>query len=1199
MAAPFLIGIPHSLSMDLADEPLMAKIKPAPPNIMFLLDDSASMTFEVLIDGKYDGRYPRSKDDTGEGGFFYIFDYLNDDALTDAARYMGAEARKFWQSQNHEKNLIFYNPKIRYKPWPAYPGRRFAPADKETPKSHPVKSGVQTLDLDGVSFKVILKRADGSETALKVKHAHYFMASEQGNPYLVVIDGEVERLRYYKVIKVEGSGYHQSVTKVEEVKVNSLPEKILSNKNYDEERQNFANWFTFHRRRKYIAINSIAEVIKKLKGVRVGILGINGTIISPLKPIGVWKDGIYYDEAGQLLEKLYQYGFASGTPLREGLNDVGKYYRNNIRTLKHFRGAKVEGDDPPYFPAADGGACQRSHTIIVTDGYYNFEIEDLGVDNADGDNDSDFDGGFYHDRLEETLADVAMYYYERDLSSELADRVYDSRRLRRNSPDIAPHQHLVTHAVTFGVAGNLNPEDYNLDPAKEDYLRDSAGEYPNWPDNISERSKDTIDDLYHATVNGRGRFFTAGNPEQLADAFRELFKDILNRVGSSAALSTNVDPQYGKINDDVIIFQAHYNTNGWTGDVIAYKIDTQNGEVLLENPKWSAADSLNAIPWNQRNILSFDGITGIRFDKNQISEDQKKILGANYENIIDYVKGNENIENFRSRNSLLGDIVHSSPIFEEDVLYVGANDGMLHAFEISVNEHKEITGEEIFGYVPAMVFGNLGSLTQSEFAHKFFVDLTPVIAKGNGLLGGEDFKKILIGGLGKGGKGYFALDITDPKAMTPDNVLWEYTAETDPDMGFSYSKPVIVRSYDKQNPWIVIFGNGYDTPDGKAALYILNPALEPDNGLLVRKFDLGGDPDNGLSSPIAVDVNYDKIVDFIYAGDLNGNLWKFDLTADSSELWKVAYNDGSVDQPVFQARGPEGAVQPITSKPEVMFHPEKHGLMIMFGTGKFIENSDITDQRIQSVYGIWDYGDRHYYPGIWGDYGKDDDSEYLGSFTRPQLSNQPDNVALVRQITTPYTVNVLVEKNDTAEINLRVSSNHKPNWNTKPDPDPAGPNGEPSLPDLADFGMGHAGWYLDLPLAGERVISDVLLREGRLIVITFTPDSDRCSDGGSSFLMQLDSFTGGNTSGFLFDINQDGIIDSSDTVITGSDADGNPEKASPCGIMMPGNLQMPVFLLLNRDSEATYMSSSIGAVHSVKEKAVRLGVTYWEELEQQ
>jgi type IV pilus assembly protein PilY1 len=1182
--------------MDLADEPLLAKIKPAPANIMFLLDDSSSMTFEVLIKGTYEGRYPHPENGSEESGYFYVFDYLNDGAPADSSGYMGIEDRKLWRSQYFDQNFIYYDPHVSYEPWPVYPGLKLISANKDQPKSHPIKKGAQTLNLDEESYTIDLIRPDGTASNLIVKHAHFFVTSEQGRPYLVVIDGERRKILYYRVVEVEGSGFNQKVTKVEEVRSNELDEGLASKRSYDEERQNFANWFTFHRRRQYVAINSIGRVIKKLKGVRVGILGINGNIIVPLKPVNLWKDGVFFDKTSELLKELYAYGANGDTPLREGLNDVGRYYKNNLKILEHHRGNRVDGTEPPYYSDADGGACQQSFTVIMTDGYYSIDKNDLRVGNADGDNRSEYDGDFYADDLEETLADVAMYYYENDLSPILADRVYDSQRLQRRTADTAPHQHMSTYGIAFGVNGNIDPNHFGTDWSSEDYLKDFFGDYPVWPSSITIRSKDTVDDLFHATVNGRGQFFSATNPEHLADALNHIVRNITSRKGSSASVSTNRDSLFGKISEEALMFQCSYDTNGWSGNVIAYRFDIQSGEALMNDPKWIAADSLRLKPWDQRNILSYDGSFGIQFNENDVTEDQKLILGSDFENIIDFVRGRDDIENFRVRTSLLGDIVHSSPVFEAGVIYVGANDGMLHAFEITIGENKEVSGEEIFAYVPSMVFENLSSLTKTDYAHKYFVDLSPTTRMGNGLLGGDDSKTLLVGGLGKGGKGYFALDITNPKSMTSDDVLWEFPAGTDLDMGFSFSKPVIVRSNDDQNSWVVIFGNGYDSSSGKAILYILNPSRRPGEGLLIKKFDLGGEPDNGLSSPVAVDVNFDKKVDFVYAGDLYGNLWKFDLTGDSSAEWEVAYSDGAYVQPLFQALGPDGSPQPITSKPEVMFHPKAHGLMVLFGTGKFLENKDHTEKRPQTVYGIWDYGDRNFYRGEWGDFSNDDNTEYLGSFTRPQLSNQPDNVTLIEQTSNLFTIPIFDKNNVPANINVRVLSDIEPIWNQKTDSDLKGPNGEPSLPDLAADGTSHAGWFWDLPLAGERVVSDVLLRDGRLIVIGFTPNPDRCGDGGTSFLMVLNAFTGGNAGKALIDMNGDGKINEKDLVLVELDDNDNQINAYLSGLQLPGNLQFPSILQIDNKIEAVLLSSSTGEIYNLREKAPRLGITYWKEL---
>ena len=1207
LTAVFFFGNPAHGAMDLSDEPLMTGIKPAPANIMILLDDSASMSFEVLAADYYEGRFPNPSEDEQEG-YCYIFDDAGNHAFQDGLGYMGPADRILWKSQSHEYNVMYYNPEITYDPWPGYGDQDFPAADTEFPKLHPFKKNAGTTDLDAESFSITLEMQAPPDATLQVKHAHYFKQAENGDIYLIVLDGDEKRIKYFAITEVEGSGMAEQIKKVRSVA--GPPGEIRVNE-YGRARQNFANWFTYHRRREYAAKGAIAGVIKKLKGVRVGILSINGRIIVPLKPVRVWKEGISYDETTALLQELYACDPGGDTPLREALHDVGNYYTSNSNYLTHFRGRSVAGDDPPYFPEPEGGACQQSFTIIISDGYYSYDIMDLKVDNADGDNKSLYDDGCYADALSETLADVAMYYYENDLSPDpedapsgkgLPDLVYHPELVYKSSPDKAPHQHMVTYAMAFGVTGNLDPDNYEVDPSSLHYLKKideknlTHGIYPNWPERIETKSKETIDDLFHATVNGRGRFLTLKDPQELVKVFAELTSNVLDRLGSSSSILLSRDTRYSGVGNDIIIFKAGYFTGEWSGDVKAYRIDSDSGEILVDNPAWSGAESLNLKLWNQRNILSYNGNSGIEFDENQLTDRQKAILGPEYRDVVGYIKG-EKIDGYRTRSTKLGDIVHSSPVLEEGVLYVGANDGMLHAFEINADSDGNIKGNEIFAYIPNLVFENLKELANPDYLHKYYVDLTPAVAKGKGLLGGEDFRTVLVGGLGKGGKGYFALDISAPASMRTDAVLWEFpnTASQDDinDVGFSFSKPLVVRSNSSGDgeSWTVIFGNGYDSVNGNAVLYI----LDPKTGDIIKKI-VADNPSvnsgNGLSSPIAVDVNADQKVDFVYAGDLKGNMWKFDLTGHNTIEWGVAYNDGAYDQPLFKAEGPHGSEQPITSKPEVMLHPDSHGLMVLFGTGKFLGNSDVTDNRTQSVYGIWDYGDRVYYPGEWGDYSNDDDQEYLGTFTRDRLSNQPQNVTLIKQISDRYTVFI---NGDADEVNLRVMSSNQPIWKTKYDNDT---KGAPDFPDLSDIGTSHAGWYYDLPLVGERIINDLQLRDGRLAVICFRPGPDRCSDENSSFFMELNAFTGGSIPEVIFDFNGDGVIDEADTVFTGYDAEGNPLWISPAGIRFPGHLQPPISFGLNNLVEVIFLSASTGAVHMFKEPSVKLGVTYWKELEQ-
>jgi len=872
--------------MDLADEPMMAQIKPAPANIMFVLDDSGSMTFEILAAGYNDGRFPNPEEEPTDG-YCYIYDYLGDNAYEDPIRYMGSEDRKYWNSQYYGVNVMYYNPGTTYEPWPDYPGQTFEPADMDTPKPHPLKTtGITNLDLDAESFTLV--RTAGPNLA--VKHAHYFDKDNDGTVWLVVIDGEASAIKYYEVTVDDGTGLEQKADKVHE---EMPPTEIITGRTYPEERQNFANWFTYHRRREYVAKSAIARVIKNLQGVRVGILGINGKIIVPLKPLGVWKDNVYHDQRNDLLLKLYAYDSRGGTPLREGLNTVGKYYKDNSLDL-----SGVAGDDRPYYSEADGGACQQSFTIVMTDGYYS-TTSSSGVGNADGDNNTDWDGGPtgpYTDSRSETLADVAMYYYENDLRTDRPDLLNDPNLLNPSAIDKARHQHMVTFGVAFGVSGNLTPADYNDDPTSADYLKDDSGNYPSWPTSISVRSKDTIDDLYHATVNGRGDFLTAKDPEELADSLLALMDSILSRQGSASSVSINGDSLYSRVSADTLMFQASYNTNDWSGDVKAYTVDTFSGEVLVSDPKWSAAESLATKSWESRKILTYNGSEGVAFDPDEEDIDWT-ILGPSYANIINYVRGRNDIPGFRVRSTVLGDIVHSSPVFnthilsegvEKDFIYVGANDGMLHAFQITSSEGT-ISGDEKFAYVPSFGHEYLYYLTETPQDHKYFVDLTPAIATGYELLGGEDkAETILVGGLGKGGKGYFALDITDPTSMDKSKVLWEFPNDNnsnyEPDVGYSFSKPVVVQTNSKNadEAWVVITGNGYDSTSGRAVLFILSP--QKDKTRVIRSIPTTiTDTNNGLSSPTAVDINYDRRVDFVYAGDLNGNMWKGDVSGDASD----------------------------------------------------------------------------------------------------------------------------------------------------------------------------------------------------------------------------------------------------------------------------------------------------------------------------
>jgi type IV pilus assembly protein PilY1 len=545
-------------------------------------------------------------------------------------------------------------------------------------------------------------------------------------------------------------------------------------RSYSEECQSFANWYSFYRRRIYTAKNAIGNVISTMDGVYIGLIFINNydNGNTPAVPIKVNLNGTTYDDSQPLLNILYGYNIMEkGTPLRDGLKKAGQYYQGNlsISLPSSFPTLPVvtSSSTYPYFTEDKGGSCQQAFTILFTDGYYNGSDPSY-IGNADGDNNTAFDGDPFGDNESNTLADVAMKYYENDLNSTLSNDVPKSSKDQNNQ------QHMVTYTIAFGVTGSLSVDQYKDCP---------TGTCPaSWPSTNSDTGK--IDDLFHAAINGRGEFISASNTAELNDALQALKKNIENRLGAAAALATSsIQRTVGSL-----IYQGTYNSANWYGELKALNLNVTSGEV--GNAKWLASEHIP--DWQDRTILSYTGSTGIVFDASNLTATQKSQLESGglgtAQEIVDFIRGDtsNNVSNggtLRNRTHPLGDIVHSAPTYYKQVVYIGANDGMLHAFDAN-------NGEELFAYVPNLVYDHLAELANPAYSHKYYVDNTANVAT----VGSQD---VLVCGLGKGGKGYFALDVTNPDAMDATNdVLWEYPSSgtTDDDMGYSFSKALIVNT---------------------------------------------------------------------------------------------------------------------------------------------------------------------------------------------------------------------------------------------------------------------------------------------------------------------------------------------------------------------------------------------------------------------
>jgi len=382
---------------------------------------------------------------------------------------------------------------------------------------------------------------------------------------------------------------------------------------------------------------------------------------------------------------------------------------------------------------------------------------------------------------------------------------------------------------------------------------------------------------------------------------------------------------------------------------------------------------------------------------------------------------------------------------------------------------------------------------------------------------------------------------------------------------------------------VVIFGNGYDSPSQCASLVVLDAETGKEVEVIQTSFESPCDC-NGLSGVLPVDVTGDTRVDYVYAGDLRGNLWKFDLTNESPSKWRTRYRDGSNNpQPLFTARGPNNQIQPITTTPSIMKHPNGGypGFMVLFGTGRYLNTGDLDSTDVQTIYGVWDYGDA--------------DDEYLGTFDRgdeKELSNQPNSVSMLEQTQIFYQEVDFPNEDHTAK--LRVLSDNAIIWKVEDDT-PA-----TDAPNLAEGS--HAGWYFDLHLADtdfkERVIRTGQIRQGQYVIITSIPNRSPCAAGGDSIVHLMNAATGGRLATAQLDIDRDAAITAGDLIeIDNPDYDPNdvPSRimVATTGIHFKSMLYSPAILRMNEQMENWYLGRGSGGTEVQPVQAEQTGMYYW------
>ncbi len=731
-------------------------------------------------------------------------------------------------------------------------------------------------------------------------------------------------------------------------------------------------------------------------------------------------------------------------------------------------------------------------------------------------------------RLSNTLADVAAYYFQTDLRQPSLANCGSVVDVCTNNVPIPEgmtgrnHQHMVTHTVGLAASGSLRYQENYVEAPSGDF-RDIVDGKRAWPDPIYFNGPERIDDLWHAAVNGGGRYFNVSSPEQLAAALSQTMANIRAAIGAAAAAATsNQEPAEG----DSLLFATRYRSIYWDGELEARAINLNDGSVS-NSPTWTASRKLDSkvsaamdrrTIWyqsvsNPANLKRFvwsnldageqallSDMCGTRPRLSQCSNlSSAEMAALTGERLLNYLRGQYGFEDrvdnaaklFRRRDHVLGAVVNAQPLYvgrpafryaddnygefrdktqanRKGTVYVAANDGMLHAFDAA-------TGEENWAFIPAAVLTDLYRYADTKFSQQFsyLLDGTPVagdvcpstpvatdIATGTAMTNSsatavstitrctaDQWRTLLVGSLGAAGREFYALDITDPAAP---RALWRFGVAQSVDLGYALGRPLITKRHDGR--WVVVLTSGYNNlspGSGQGYLFVLDAY----SGQLLQKIgtDAGSTTDPAGLAQINgwVENLMDNTALHFYGGDLQGNIWRFDVDtpypADGSRAVRLA-------QLVRN-----GVKQPVTTRPELseVRVGAQRSIVVTVGTGSYLGTSDAKDKAVQSIYSFRDDLDQSGYGDV------------RNQLVEQRLSSVSGNTA-ARSVT-------------------------------------ANP---------VDWGISSAkrGWFLDLmvdsELTGERVTLDPDQQQGVLRIVTNTPDGAACRPGAESWIYEIDYLTG-------------------------------------------------------------------------------------------
>lgn len=1136
-----------------------------PPNVMITIDDSGSMLSDAMPEGTFSvsGVNVRLI-------YYWVAGFPGDPrkGTTYGQCYVPADVNSNYIYQRWYRspdiNTIWYNPEVRYQPWlqpkPAADGSGVRMADITNAKAAPWDP--VTTGLNPATFDLVTKR--NITTNWCVAADNYAGSSKRSfSPgiYYRLKPGakpdSTNNFVLYDVNNVDGP-YAPDVKSAD--RTDCAGTKCTQT----EERRNFANWFTYYRMRESMAKAAVTESFFNFKDkLRAGWGRINKSDATAVDGAGASKTfsivelGVKQLDATQLeavLKGVQGIQSWPSTPLRTALDGVGKYFYKRTDSYSPWMTTPGATSEPGNAKLA----CRRAVNVLTTDGYYNDNYSSAGDKDSTASTFSypydeskpDQNPGNYSpytytpgrpftdapNKFTNTLADAAMRWYIEDLDPSIANKVAPI------DGDIAFWQHLTQFTVGIGVKGTL---DASSDTAKASTLAALTKGTATWPD-PSLGNPQKIDDLWHAAVNTGGDFNSVKNVTELTNALSAAFGKAVGNTARESGVATVAST----LVLDNIKFVPEYKSGAWYGDVLAYKLDT-NGNVIGTTPVWKASSALPA--FTDRKLFTWSGSEPEAFTTaatGGVDASGKALIASTTteaDKLINYIRGDTSNEGaasiYRARGGqLLGDFINSPPVYvknlvnlgydllsnsswqgsyadylaakanrSEGVVAVGANAGVFHLFQGS-------TGKEVFGFLPRQGFEHYATLAEKTYGsdgnyHRFFVDGPTVESDAFIQPRGESgarWTNVLIGSMGAGGRDIFALNLptADPSTgLGADNVQWELSGH--PDLGYVIGDirvgPIQGGTLTGHSGWYAFVGNGAYSSNGGAALLV----VDVQTGAVVKSIQVPGSGANGLGGVYLL-RNAHQEVYAAYAGDLQGNLWRFDF-GDGADTgtWKVSFGG----QPLFRALDASGTPQPITASPMVIAHPSQ-GYVVLFGTGKLFDESDATSAAPQSFYGVWD----------------DTAAGHMGGTASPfygasqVVATSPYRSVLVQQTinTTDVVVGTKTVNGQTVTTNERFYklSSNSVDWTTQ------------------------KGWYLDLNImGGQRVVyppQGVLTFAYINTIVPAQPAAQCEYNSGTGFNFVIDAYSGAAPTSPVFDTNGDGVVDGSDTVVAGAQslADG-------------------------------------------------------------